>query len=217
MGWPPIRLIIIGMQLCLLYNLHIGYVLAIESENVDMSNRSNCAIPEQEYLTKNVCGVICVYAVLKDFGIAKDYADILAKMPPGIYGNSMKQIVEYLPSNSSLRVKPILCDGDILYHELNRRNNQKAIIHFADHWVFLRNASNNTFEIIDFPRKYFIPVDVIDSLWDGYAVIVYKRSLLSKCRWFATRILVIFALGIIVLILCKQLSKHMFFRQACMK
>jgi len=120
----------------------------------------------------NLCGVRSVYIVLRAFGIEKSYDAVLSAMPPGLYGNSMTQIVQYLKENTSLSIAPGSFRAAQLHTELAAAANRRAIINVSDHWVVVRETTDNAFEIIDFPKKYYLPVEALDGLWDGYAVII---------------------------------------------
>ena len=182
--------------------------LAVGLQEKGIQDWSNYGILEGWHPTNNLCGVKSIFITLKDFGINADYKDILAEVPPGIYGNSMEQIVEYLGNNSDLEVKPVRYDSGELYRELRRRSNSNAIVNLIDHWVVVRRATDNTFEIIDYPRKYFVPIDAMNNLWDGYATIVHKRSSLLTWRRFGAGILFLSIIGIVTIILYRHRKKQ---------
>ncbi|UCG47925.1 MAG: hypothetical protein JSU94_20900 [Phycisphaerales bacterium] len=123
-----------------------------------------------------LCGVTSVYTVLREFGIDTSYESVLTKMPPGIYGNTMRQIVDYFRDNGTLDVRAFRCSAAELYGRLHGAGGLRALINMDEHWVVVRNATGEAFEIVDFPRKYFIPVEAVDNLWEGYAVIISRKS-----------------------------------------
>ena len=131
---------------------------------------------------RTLCGVRSVYVLLDELNCGVPYEEVLAEMPPGIYGNSMQQIVAFLGRISGLEVRPVRCDAEELYRELGGGRNQRAVINLSDHWVVVQGVASNAFRIIDFPRKYYIPVDATDDLWEGYAIIVRRKSLLLTGR-----------------------------------
>lgn len=180
------------------------FVSAVELQEVSIPDWSNYGILEGWHPTNNLCGVKSILILLKEFGINTGYEDVFAEVPPGVYGNSMKQIVEYFGHYSDLEVRPIRCDSGELYRELSSRSNRKAIVNLIDHWVVVRRSIDSTFEIIDYPRKYFVPLDAMDNLWDGYAIIVHKRPSLLTSRRFGVIILLFSSIGIVAIILYRR-------------
>lgn len=176
MKWPFRMILPLAMYLLLLCSFSARLVSAVDRQEIVTSNWSTYGIPEGYYPTNSFCGVTSVYIILREFGIDTSYEQVSAKMVPGIYGNTMQQIVEYLSENSALQVSPIRCSARELYSELSQTAGQRAIINLASHWVVVQNASGDVFEIINFPGKYFMPVDVIDDLWEGYCVVIGRQS-----------------------------------------
>lgn len=201
---PFVILSAVGMQI-LLCTIGVRFVSSAGSQEVATTNWSVYGISEGWSPANSLCGVRSVYIVVREFGFDSSYESVLAKMPPGIYGNTMKQIVEYFRKNFSLQVIPIRCNAKDLYRELSKTNAQRAIINLNDHWVVVRDATNDTFEIIDFPRKYFMPVDAIDNLWEGHTVIIRRQSSLSTGHRYGIGILFFFVMGVIVVTLHKRI------------
>ena len=196
----------VGMQI-LLYTVGVRFVSAAAagSQEVATTNWSVYGISEGWSPANSLCGAMSVYIVVREFGFDSSYEAVLAKMPPGIYGHTMKQIVEYFRKNFSLQVRPIRCNARELYRELSKTNNQRAIINLSDHWVVVRDATNDAFEIIDFPQKYFMPVDAIDNLWEGYTVIICRQPSSSIVHRYSIGILLFLFMGVMAIILHKRI------------
>ncbi|NIT59611.1 MAG: hypothetical protein GWN00_26350 [Aliifodinibius sp.] len=190
----------VGMQV-LLCTVGVRFISAAGPQEVATTNWSIYGISEGLSPADSLCGVMSVYIVAREFGFDNSYEAVLAKMPPGIYGNTMKQIVEYFRNNFSLQVIPIRCNAKELYRELSKANDQRAIINLNDHWVVVRDVTDDTFEIIDFPRKYFMPIDAIDNLWEGHTVIIRRQSSSSIVHRYSIRILFFLIFGVIMIIL----------------
>ena len=195
----------------LLCTVGVRFISAAGSQEVATTNWSAYGISEGWSPANSLCGVMSVYIVVREFGFDSSYEAVLAKMPPGIYGNTMKQIVEYFGKNFSLQVRPIRCTAKELYRELSKANEQRAIINLNDHWVVVRDATDDAFEIIDFPRKYFMPVDAIDNLWEGHTVIIRRQPSSSIIHRYVNGILFFSVMGVIVI----TLHKRIFAREKC--
>lgn len=122
-----------------------------------------------------LCGINSIYITLKIFQINTPYNEILQEVPPGIYGSTMDQIVGYLNTKSDLNVIPIKCDAISLYDSI-KREEAKAIINIADHWCVIMSITDGYYEIYDFPKKYYMPMEEIDKYGEGYAIVVNKRT-----------------------------------------
>jgi len=200
MKWPFRILLPLAIHLLLLCTVSARSVSAVDRQEIATPNWSAYGIPEGYYSANSLCGVTSVYTILREFRIDTSYEHVLAKMPPGIYGNTMQQIIRFLGENSALEVSPIRCNARELYRELSQTAGQRAIINLADHWVVVQNASGDAFEIVDFPRKYFMPVDVIDDLWEGYCVVMRKQSSSLTGRSLGIGLLFFSIVGLITLI-----------------
>ncbi|HUW20912.1 MAG TPA: cysteine peptidase family C39 domain-containing protein [Sedimentisphaerales bacterium] len=133
--------------------------------------------PQAQHLSYSLCGVTSVYVVAREFGIDCNYQQIVAQLKPGIYGNTMRQLVDCFDADPRLTAVPARCIAKDLHRKLSKNRECKAVLNLNDHWVVARNVTHDAFEIIDFPSRYFMPVDAVDSLWDGYAIVVRRRSL----------------------------------------
>ncbi len=81
-----------------------------------------------------------------------------------------------------------------------------AVLHINDHWVVGRRSSNkDVFEIIDYPRKYYLPVDVVNELWEGFAIVIRRRRLLSSWQMLGAGAISVSLLGIVALVLSRRL------------
>ncbi len=189
----------------LLCTVGVRFVSAAGAQEVATTNWSVYGISEGWSPANSLCGVMSVYIVVREFGFDSSYETVLAKMPPGIYGNTMKQIVEYFRKNFHLQVIPIRCNAKELYRELSKANDQRAIINLNDHWVVVRDATNEAFEIIDYPRKYFMPVDAIDNLWEGYTIIIRRQPSSSIVHRYGIGIPFFLVTGVIAIILHKRI------------
>ena|GEM_PF-4683366 len=164
------------MLLLLLCVLAFNPLTALASETMKQAGWDENDMLGADYPANTLCGVTSVYTVIREFGIGTSYQEVLKKMPPGIYGNTMRQIVDYFRDNCTLDVRAVRCSAAELHNRLNGAEGLRALINLEEHWVVVRNAAGEAFEIVDFPRKYFIPVEAVDNLWEGYAVIISRKS-----------------------------------------
>jgi len=142
-----------------------------------------------------LCGVTSVYVVLRELRAGRAYEDIMGQMPPGVYGNSMKQIVECLRMNCDARdIRPAHCTARELYDEFRHAGLEMAVINLNEHWVVARYAKRSAFEIVDYPKKYFIPVEVLPELWQGDTVLVLRKPL------FAVRHVIVGGLAVVTVV-----------------
>jgi len=154
--------------------------------------------PKESY-----CGVTCVYVVLRELGANKSYSEILVNMPPGIYGNTMDQITDFLRRDQGLDVHAVQCRAQELRHMLAQSPGQKAIANLYGHWVAIQGTEGKAFQIVDYPQKYFMPVETIEKYWEGYAVIVAKRPLLPGWRTTGAGLMVLALLGLVTALVLK--------------
>ena len=150
-----------------------GLVLYADYQINEIFSASQYGSGPSVFTNDNLCGVKSVHILLSDFGIKTDFSSILKDMPPSSYGNSMEQIVNYLKSQSTLKVTPVRFDANSLSKEL-LKNKCKAIANVNDHWVVIRDVKGTALEIVDFPRKYYMPVEVLDRYWEGHTIVVSK-------------------------------------------
>jgi len=202
MKWSFVLISAVGMQI-LLYTVGLRFVSASGPQEVATTNWSAYGISEGWSPANSFCGAMSVYIVVKEFGFDSSYEAVSAKMPPGIYGNTMKQIVEYFRNNFSLQVIPIRCSAKELYRELSEAKDQRAIINLNDHWVVVREVMDGAFEVIDFPSKYFMPIDAIDNLWEGHTIIIRRQPSSSIIHRHGIQILFFLVLGVITIIFYK--------------
>ena len=128
-----------------------------------------------------LCGVRSVCVALERLGLRGSPQSVLSVMPPGVYGSSMRQILDYFRQRRELECRSVQCTAMDLYNQLDAGGHKLAVMNINDHWIVGRRTTDKgVFEVIDYPRKYFIPVDVVDQLWEGYAVVVRRKSLLSR-------------------------------------
>ena len=138
---------------------------------------------------RTLCGIRSISILLREYGIDRSCEEILDEIPPGIYGNSMGQLVTFLQRDGRLIVTPLKISADELYNRLEGKHGRAALINLSDHWVFVRMARERAFEVVDFPKKYYMPVDAADDYWDGHSILVEKRGLLQTNRWACAALL----------------------------
>ena len=144
------------------------------AEDVDEIFESPIRGHKIQYSSRSLCGVTSAYIVLSEFGIELPYESILHELEPSVYGNTMAQLHTLL-TNNGLSVMPVKTNGETLYGRL-RRENAVGIVNLFDHWVVVREASGKSFQIVDFPKKYYMPFVEIDPLWNGEALIVSSAA-----------------------------------------
>jgi len=119
----------------------------------------------------SLCGVKSVYIALVLVNRESSCQAILKEMPPSVYGSSMKQIVDCLTAHG-VRAKAVRGSCRELYGVLLSNEDKVAIVDLAGHWVVVRKASRKECEVIDYPRKFSMPVQDMELTWDGYAVLI---------------------------------------------
>lgn len=160
---------------------------------------------EVPYTDAALCGVRSVSVALSLLGIECDLRAVQANMPPGVYGNSMKQIVAFLGRYPELECAGIRCGAREFCDVLDAGERKLAIVHINDHWVVARRTrSEDVLEIIDYPRRYCVPVDVIGDLWEGFAVVVHHRRLLSPSQRVSFGVAGASLFGMVVILLCRK-------------
>lgn len=162
---------------------------------------SSYGIPEGHEPSGTSCGLNSVYAALRDLRVDAAYDAIQAQMPAGIYGNTMTQIVNCLRTHRRVEVVPLSCDAHQLSQHLRKDSGTRAIVNLIDHWVLVRRATNDALEIVDFPKKYFMPISALDSQWDGYAVIVRREGILPQRAILGLSVTLLGAFGIVAITL----------------
>jgi len=131
------------------------------------------------YPQDSLCGVTCAYITLRQAGCSIAYRQVLEQMRPGIYGSTMAQIADYLRANTGLQIISVRTTADSLYRRLRSKRCCSAIINLSDHWVVAQHARDGAVEILDFPRKYYLPLDALGNLWDGDAVFTWGKPRLG--------------------------------------
>jgi hypothetical protein len=154
-------------------------------------------IPDGREPSGTSCGLNSVYTALRDLRVDAAYDVVQAQMPAGIYGNTMTQIVNCLREYPGVEVTPLNCDAHQLSRHLRGDRSGRAIVNLIDHWVLVRRATSDALEIVDFPKKYFMPIGVLDSQWDGYAVIVRRTGILTHRAILGSSVALLCTLGIV--------------------
>lgn len=137
------------------------------------ATRKGTVAPMETYLNReNVCGVTCVYAVLKTSGREQTYESLLTEIDIGIYGTNMLELIRTLESYG-LRAEGLKTNALSLYQALERHEQDFAIAHLEDHWIAILEAANGNFLIFDYPRKYFTHYSNLDARWRGRAITIF--------------------------------------------
>lgn len=141
------------------------------SQSLAAPDSTVCAPVAESLPNSSLCGVTATYLALAGAGVPCRYADVLRAMPPSVYGNSMHQIVACIRDHG-IAAAPVRCSMRDLHGTLRARTGAGAVINVGDHWVYVQAAPSAVFEIVDYPRKYRLPVDVVEHVANGYAVLV---------------------------------------------
>jgi Peptidase C39 family len=172
---------------CLLILSAIGsHTLASEQQTVGTSSLEGTASLEDLWQRarplNTLCGITSAYVVLRELGMTRDYGSLLKTYPPGPYGNSMAQLTDCLVA-SGLKVTPAKVTATDLERSLRESKGQLAIVNTRGHWIVIRRTDAHLFFLLDYPEAYWLPVDALPRLWDGYAIIVSRQAPDGVISW----------------------------------
>ena len=124
---------------------------------------------------ENLCGASAVWIAAARLGINESYESVVEDLRPWIYGSSLSELRAWFEERDIV-VLPTRIDAKQLCAELNRKKYTCAIINLMDHWAVALKAGTGDLQVVDFPRKYFIPIADLDGLWEGETLLIARRG-----------------------------------------